>query len=53
MKEKAKKTSEILADIIEECKQDGPVTVQEFLEKMGSRAQAMAILVFSMTCVVA
>lgn len=53
MKEKPKKTSEIIAEIIEECSEDGAITVEDFLKKMGNRAQAMAILVFSLSCVVA
>lgn len=53
MQHKPQKTSQILIDIVDECEEDGTVTVGEFLDKMGRRAQAMAILVFSLSAVVA
>ncbi len=51
--EKLKKTSKIISEIVDECVEDGTVTVEEFLGKMGNRAQAIAILVFSLSAVVA
>lgn len=53
MTQKPKKTSQILVEIIEDCAQDGTVTVAELLDKMGHRALAMAILVFALSAVVA
>lgn len=48
-----KKTSKIIAEIVEDCVEDGTVTVAEFLGKMGHRALALAILVFALSAVVA
>ncbi|MDX2072905.1 MAG: exopolysaccharide biosynthesis protein [Alphaproteobacteria bacterium] len=53
MHQKPKKTSQIIAEIVEDCVEDGTVTVEEFLAKMGHRASALAILVFSISAVVA
>ena len=52
MKNKPKKTSLIIAEIVESCVEDGTVTVGEFLGRMGHRALAIAILVFSISAVV-
>ncbi len=51
--EKPRRTSLIIAEIIESCVEDGTVTVGEFLGKMGHRALVIAILVFALSAVVA
>lgn len=53
MTDKPKKTSKILSEIVEDCVEDGTVTVSEFLGKMGHRALALAILVFALSAAVA
>jgi hypothetical protein len=53
MTEKVKRTSKIISDIVESCVEDGVVTVDEFLKKMGLRAQSIAILVFAISAAVA
>jgi hypothetical protein len=53
MNHQTKKTSLIIAEIVEDCIEDETVTVDEFLGKMGHRAIALAILVFSLSAVVA
>lgn len=53
MDKKANQTSQIIADIIAECGEDGNITVDAFLKKKGHRAQSMAILVFAISAAVA
>lgn len=53
MTSKPKKTSQIIAEIVEDCVEDGTVTVAEFLEKMGHKALSIVILVLSISAVVA
>jgi len=48
-----KKTSAILRDIIASCEGQGPMTVEQFLGKMGSRVHALAIFVLAIATVVA
>lgn len=53
MHEKAKRVSSVIAEIIDDCEGESSVTVEEFLGRMGHRAIALAILVFSLSAVVA
>ena len=50
---KAPKTSQLIEDIFAQFSEDGSLTVAEFLETMGHRAQALAILIFSLAALVA
>lgn len=50
---KPKRTSVIIEEVVEQCTEDGVVTVQEFVEQMGLKALALAILVFSISAVIA
>ncbi len=53
MIEKPQKTSKVIAEIVEDCVEDGAVTVAEFLEKMGHKALSIVILVLSISAVIA
>lgn len=49
----SKRTSHIIAEIVDDFDDHSTMTVADFLAKMGNRAHAMAILVFSISTVVA
>lgn len=50
---KAKRTSKILAELSDSCVEEDAITVEQFIEKLGHRAQALAILVFSLSAIIA
>ena len=50
---KPRRTSVVIEEIVEDCVEDGVVTVHEFLKQMGHKALALAILVFSISAVIA
>jgi hypothetical protein len=47
------KTSDIIEDIIRDCDDDGIITLEQFLERLGRRVHAVAILVLALSAVVA
>lgn len=53
MSKRPQKTSQLIAEIVESCLEDGTVTVEEFLVKLGNRVHTLAIFVLAIATVVA
>jgi hypothetical protein len=52
-KEKEKKTSQLIEQLVESCEGEDSITVEAFFEKMGHRALAIGLLVLAILALVA